>query len=202
VAGLDSPQSQVLGDTSIAVTIPIANSTPQVRHYHRRASPDLGFTYQYTNPEEKSHGPRPEDVVLWVSNDDYNKAEAACAHFSNYSKCVTRVVEKSIESTFEDGREREKRPNLLLIMIDPISRPHFQRTMPRTAKALGAMGFTHFGNYSAIGPNSGKNQAALYSGMLLADRDGIKKDTGGGKWLWDRLRDQGYITLKAEDGAS
>lgn len=197
---LDIAFAELLGETSITVTIPIANATPQVRHYHPRASPDLGFTYQYTKPEEQFRGPRPEDVVLWVSNSDFNKAEAACARFSDYSKCITRVIENNVESKAEDWRQRETFPNVLLIMIDPISRPHFQRTMPRTAKALDKLGFIHFGNYTAIGPNSGKNQAALYSGMLLADRDGIKKDTDGGKWLWDRLRDQGYVTLKAEDG--
>lgn len=197
---LDIAFGELLGETSIIVSIPMPNATSQVRHYHPRASPDLGFTYQYTKPEDQFLGPRPEEVVLWVSNDDFNKAETACARFSDYSKCITRVIEKNVESKAEDWGQRETVPNVLLIMIDPISRPHFHRTMSRTAKALHTMGFVHFGNYTAIGPNSGKNQAALYSGMLLADRDGIKKGTEEGKWLWDRLRDHGYITLKAEDG--
>ncbi len=131
-----------------------------------------------------------------------NQAEAACARFSNFSKCVTRVIEQTVPTHFDNTNEREKVPNILLIMIDPISRSHFHRSMPKTAKALNKQSFIHFGNYTAIGPNSGKNQAALYSGMLLASRDGIKKDTEGGKWLWDRLRDNGFVTLKTENGES
>lgn len=91
-------------------------------------------------------------------------------------------------------------PNIVLVLIDPISRPHFHRSMPKTSAALERLGFTHFGNYSSIGPNSGKNQAGLYSGMPLANRDGIKRDTEGQKWLWDELQGNGFVTLKAENG--
>lgn len=180
--------------------IRLDDSSHQIRHYHPHAPPHLGFTYQYTKPGEHTNGPRPEDVNLWVSNDDFNKAEAACAKFSNFSKCVTRVVEQKLLTRVDDRVDRETVPNMLLILIDPISRPHFHRSMPKTAKALENLGFIQFGNYTAIGPNSGKNQAALYSGMLLANRDGIKKDSKGGQWLWDRLRDRGFVTLKAENG--
>jgi hypothetical protein len=141
-----------------------------------------------------------DDVELWVSNNDFDKAEAACARLSNYSKCVTRVITSKHSTQIENKSEREKVPNIILILIDPISRPHFHRTMPMTARVLEDLGFVHFGNYTAIGPNSGKNQAGLYSGMPLANRDGIKKNTEGGKWLWDRLRDNGFATLKTEDG--
>jgi len=74
--------------------------------------------------------------------------------------------------------------------------------MPQTAATLEKFGFVHFGNYTAIGPNSGKNQAGLYSGMPLANRDGIKKGTSKDTWLWDELRSNGFVTLKAENGES
>lgn len=175
----------------------IEKDTYQIRNYHYRASPDLGYTYQDANPKEHF----PDEVELWVSNSDFNKAEAACARLLTYSKCVTRVITNSNPIQHENNRSaRGQVPNILLILIDPISRPHFHRSMPKTARALKDLGFVHFGNYTAIGPNSGKNQAGLYSGMPLANRDGIKKDTEGGKWLWDRLRANGFITLKTENG--
>jgi hypothetical protein len=70
--------------------------------------------------------------------------------------------------------------------------------MPQSARLLEELGFIHFPNYTAVGPNSGPNQAALYSGIPLQQRNGIGRDIKG-VWLWDRLRNLGYITLKAED---
>lgn len=182
------------------VAISVGNDTQQIRFYHPRADPDQGFTYQYTRPKEHILGPRPNEIMFWVSNSNFNKAEAACARWGNYSKCATRVVpvEGKAGAVDIETASMERTPNILLIMIDPISRSHFQRSMPKTLKALNNLGFIHFSNYTAVGPNSGKNQAALYSGLPLASRDGIKKD--GGRWLWDRLRENGFITLKTENG--
>ena len=186
----------------IQVTILDDNDTHQIRNYHHRASSDLGLDYhEYTSANESNFRERSPDVELWVSNNDWDKAEAACARFVNSSKCATRVIPRKDPTPITGNlAEREKVPNILLILIDPISRPHFHRTMPKTARVLKDLKFVHFGNYTAIGPNSGKNQAALYSGMPLADRDGIKKDSEGGKWLWDLLQDNGFVTLKTEDG--
>ena len=70
--------------------------------------------------------------------------------------------------------------------------------MPRTSQILEKLGFIHFSNYTAVGPNSGPNQKALYSGIPLQGRNGIKPDING-QWLWDRLKTSGYATLKTED---
>ena len=91
-------------------------------------------------------------------------------------------------STVDDGLP--KGMDVLVIMLDPMSRGHLERSMPQTKKVLQDLGFLSFTKYSAVGDNSGPNQAALYSGKPLSDRDGISKKRSDGKsdWLWDTLR--------------
>ena len=75
-------------------------------------------------------------------------------------------------------------------------------------------GYLEFEQYAVVGENSGPNQAALYTGVPLTpgSRDIANWSKGKGKgsidgaskstsiqWLWDRLRDKGYITMKGED---
>jgi len=97
-------------------------------------------------------------------------------------------------------------PNLLVLMIDPISRARFDQSLPKTKQILSRLQFYEFKNYTAVGDNSGPNQAALYSGHPLLHRDGVathtsKNSSDSIKWLWDELRDtSNYATLKAEDG--
>jgi hypothetical protein len=90
--------------------------------------------------------------------------------------------------------------DLMVIMLDPMSRSHLQRSMPQTIAILRELEFLQFSKYSAVGDNSGPNQAALYSGKPLSDRDGISKKGSESEWLWDTLRQAGYVTLKGEDG--
>jgi hypothetical protein len=204
---------QLLGETSIVVQVPVSNTNItssttdgiyQIRHYHRRAPRVPGFSYQYKH----SDGPKPEDIQLWFNGDDMNDVEAACVRlYQNQSRCTTRIVpqhpsqQRNIATASTMKQQQRQRPNLLLIMLDPMSRGQFERSMPQTRTALQNLGFVQFTNYTAVGSNSGPNQAALYSGLPLMDREGVKKHLqGGGVWLWDRLRDAGYVTLKAEDG--
>ena len=95
-------------------------------------------------------------------------------------------------------------PNLLMIMIDPISRPLFDQLLPRTGALLRELNFTSFSRYTVVGDNSGPNQAALYSGQALSGGRGDISSSGRGRfrWIWDRLRQSraGYATFKAEDG--
>jgi Protein of unknown function (DUF229) len=194
--------SEIIGETSVKVTIPLDGGKHQIRHYHPHANEDTGFTYQYTKPDQHFLGPLPEEVEMWYSNKELSDTEAACARLGHFSKCSTRVIDRSGSIPTPSSTQEGEQLNIFLIMLDPISRPHFHRTMPKTTKILRELGFLEFGNYTSIGPNSGMNQAALYSGILLADRNGIKKNATRGQWLWDRLRDNGFVTLKAENGTS
>jgi hypothetical protein len=144
----------------------------------------------------------PEGFHIWMNKDTTVKSETACVKHikSGLSKCTTRIIELVTTPFSNDSTDDDDRPNILLILIDPISRPHFHRTMPRTELTLEELDFLSFSKYSAVGPNSGPNQAALYSGIPLEKRNGIGRDIHGEQWLWDRLRSAGYVTLKGEDG--
>ena len=90
------------------------------------------------------------------------------------------------------------RPNLLFVMIDPISRLQFSQQLPDLDRLLASSGFSAFDGYGAVGDNSGPNQVAMFLGERLGTRSvaSLRNRT----WLWDALRQAGYATLKAEDG--
>lgn len=89
------------------------------------------------------------------------------------------------------------RPNLLLLVVDAVSRAQFKSTLPRTQQLLRAHGFTHYSHFAVVGANSGPNQAALYSGAPQTGRDPY--EDGKRAWLWDELAAAGYATFKSAD---
>ena len=112
------------------------------------------------------------------------------------------ITNSSSDAKDEDDEVEHERSNLLVLMIDPISRARFQRSLVKTNRLIQRLKFTSFSQYTAVGNNSGPNQAALYSGRPLASRASIASHNAhrGQQWLWDTLREHGYATLKAEDG--
>ena len=144
---------------------------------------------------------------LWMSAESADLSEAACVSVSSLfcvegSACTTRVLPNTAETPFRPQDSADDNPNLLLLMIDPISQPLFKQTLPKTRDLLQDMGFVSFEKYTVVGDNSGPNQAALYSGLGLVGRTDIssqQKDRF--QWIWDDLRQKkGYETFKAEDG--
>jgi len=157
-----------------------------------------------------------EDVEIWLGHDDVKKAEAACARKGDTGSvaCTTRILKQPPSQPREVLEKQDQslplsssvpsKTNLLFILIDPISRNQFLRSLPKTASLLERLGFTKFEKYTVVGDNSGPNQAALYTGLpLKGGRDGIKNSDSHGSeqkvWLWDALRSEGYATLKSED---
>lgn len=159
---------------------------------------------------------------IWMSSTSLETSEAICARFlqTNYETrvaCNTRILPphfppsptKELQNT---SKIKKKKYNFLSILIDPISRSQFQRSLPNTKALLehpSLSSFIHFPHYTTVGNNSGPNQAALYSGLPLnGGRDGIKHSDSHLKnnklrWLWDVLSENNnnhnYTTLKAED---
>jgi len=138
-----------------------------------------------------------ESQTLFSARKDFFPPEVATAKVA----CRTRILPKIKGSSFNEKmklKPDQSSPNLLLILIDPISRARFEGSLAKTHALLQRLNFTSFDAYTAVGNNSGPNQAALYSGRPLAKRDSISNHTR--EWLWDTLRQRGYATLKAEDG--
>ena len=138
--------------------------------------------------------------LLWMNGKSLSQSEAVCIkHKNGSSRCNTRISQKKFSEVNSSGNST--RPNVLLILLDPISRSHFDRSMPKTSDVLTELNFIRFKRYTAVGPNSGPNQAALYSGTKLQKRNQLHKNLHSkDTWLWDRLLAAGYVTLKGEDG--
>ena len=155
--------------------------------------------------------------TAWFSHEDPQLAEAACETLrceqsqSPQISCSTRVlVPPSMQAAAGLRREPNnttsepnnitmpERPNLLLLLIDPISRGEFRRSLPRLSRLLPALGYQTFTRYSAVGNNSGPNQAALYRGRPLRSRQDLKSQSHVAAWLWYKLGREGYATFKGE----
>jgi hypothetical protein len=104
--------------------------------------------------------------------------------------CATRIVPPQLPLGPISGSAAAKRPNLLVLLIDPVSTPQFHRLLPRTAALLSSLGYLRYNHYAVVGANSGPNQVALYAGEQLKSRDGVAGDNS--RWLWDRLRKVWY----------
>jgi hypothetical protein len=142
----------------------------------------------------------------WISNQTHpDQAECACVRVKCSRDtpasvaCITRVLPSPLAPPIKSPPGQQK-VNVLTILIDPISRAHFKRSLPRTAALLERLGMVRFNQYAAVGANSGPNQAALFSGYPMSKGRDIATHNSQHTWLWDRLTAQGYKTLKAEDG--
>ena len=165
------------------------------------------------------------EMEVWTSAKSPEASEAICVKTNKHAilpsvACTTRIIpndnmlasvgdrsaSNNAKAALKNGED--KGTNLLFVMIDPLSRLQLKRSLPNTWALLKALGFVDFVHYTSVGNNSGPNQAALYSGMKLeGGRQGIKgsdipKKRGGERrlWLWDRLKNAGYMTMKIEDG--
>ena len=177
---------------------------------NRRASSLFARNTSTAHLLERSAG----DSSLWFSHEDPQLAEAACETFrceqgqSPQVSCSTRVLVPPSMQASAAALRREpnnitnitmpKRPNLLLLLIDPISRGEFRRSLPRLSGLLPSRGYQTFTRYSAVGNNSGPNQAALYRGRPLRSRRDLKSQSHAAAWLWDKLGREGYATFKGE----
>ncbi|KAG7349323.1 DUF229 domain containing protein [Nitzschia inconspicua] len=144
-----------------------------------------------------------KEFLVWMDGNNPALSEAACVKKvqTGMSKCTTRITPSTTFASPEtEGFPNIERPNLLILLLDPISRSHFERTMPYSKEAVRQLNFTSFKKYIAVGPNSGPNQSALYAGTALRNRNGIRSMSNRTIWLWDQLKQAGYATLKGEDG--
>ena len=210
-----------------------SNSSTSVITGHRK---DDGIDSNGDTPLSSNNR---QGVELWLGHEDATQAEAACMRVRegldndggsdtlsattprrndidlNPVSCTTLTLKKKsyVPQSSSGGptstKAAEPKMNVLSILIDPISRSQFKRSLPNTMALLKNMEFVHFPKYTAVRDNSGPNQAALFTGVpLVGGREGIKAsdshekdslDTDVPQWLWDDLGAEGYVTFKAED---
>lgn len=115
------------------------------------------------------------------------------------------------------------KPNVVVMMIDAVSRAQFVRAMPKTlqffqnlnsepGQRFSVFDFQFFGTLGAYSP---PNRYAFFSGYPFVDDqaffDGspfpqeqkvLRVNERKGVWMWDVLSEQGYITYSARDMCS
>ncbi len=194
------------------IFIPCPSRHNQIQIDFDDSSPNgfrIGLDGRVTTKEEH------ENFEIWFGNTEPSLSEAACVRVrgsdsnSNKVSCTNRILPQKPPPDINDSSNpltgRKMRYNVLSIMIDPISRFQFLRSLPLTRLLLQKLEFTSFGRYTSVGDNSGPNQCALFTGCPLSGgRDGVRKSRshdGENKkvWLWDSFKENGYVTLKAED---
>jgi len=172
-------------------------------------------------PLEKSHGIAVDidggwmkdadeesgEVEVWTGDEVPDQSEAACVKANSNAilpnvACRTRIIPTNATTVARGANDQQsRRPNLLVVMIDPLSKEQLKRSLPNTGALLKLLGFVDFPHYTAVGDNSGPNQAALYSGTPLEGRQSIRHSKNSTRtWLWDRLNAAGYVTMKVENG--
>ncbi|KAJ1719098.1 hypothetical protein LPJ53_006072, partial [Coemansia erecta] len=92
---------------------------------------------------------------------------------------------------------RHKRPNVVFLMLDAVSRRHFFRRLPKSANVLrslerpGAHRLLELFRYHSVGFSTKNNTRAMYTGDILPIRRNPLP-------IWAYFRDRGYITARVE----
>jgi len=99
--------------------------------------------------------------------------------------------------------ERQEYPNVMILLLDAVSRFQFARGFPATSKFLEAWEkagkLFDFSNYGVVGANSGPNQAAFFKGEFVSFKIG-SDESSSKSWIWNKLRnDYGYVFGKIDD---
>jgi hypothetical protein len=91
-----------------------------------------------------------EDLTFWMNGNSLSQSEAVCIkHRNGMNRCNTRISAKDISKKNSSGHA--SRPNVLLILLDPMSRSHFDRSMPKSTTTLVELDFVGFERYTAVG---------------------------------------------------
>lgn len=94
--------------------------------------------------------------------------------------------------------KQAERPNVLILNFDAISRAHFLRRLPKTAKYLesvhesGSASLFQFFRYHSVGVTTVRNLKAMYAG----DWEGSGDD---GTTLWELYTENGYVTAVVDN---
>lgn len=112
---------------------------------------------------------------LWRSKENLEDAgscfEAACVRVAcssgNQTACSTRICPPKLSVPPLQPVQGTARPDILLIMIDPISRPQLLRALPKTVALMERLGYARFEKYTSVGLNSGPNQVSAGKMMRL-----------------------------------
>ena len=125
---------------------------------------------------------------------------------SSITSTTTETFEetnKEEEETYDSPSQKLIKNNILVILIQQLSREQFHIMFPNTQDLLlQSDGFTLFSNYTAVTANSKSSHDALFKGSSSSSSTTTttnRLDKREELWLWDELRGAGYATMVAEN---
>ncbi|XP_017838805.2 uncharacterized protein LOC108597026 [Drosophila busckii] len=98
----------------------------------------------------------------------------------------------------------ERRPSVILLGLDSISRVNFQRTMPKTAKFVSQPGWVEMVGYNKVADNTLPNLLAVLTGHRPHELHEHCDISSYGcldelPWIWKQYKRSGYMTATGED---
>ncbi|KAI9473189.1 hypothetical protein BX667DRAFT_508181 [Coemansia mojavensis] len=137
--------------------------------------------------------------------------QAVVVHCGSSSTLVTRVspsVAKLSKHTLpstgtlanlDSASEAHGRPNVIYLMFDAVSRRHFIRRLPQSAKVFSAIHkpgvnrITELFRYHSVGFSTENNTKAMYLGEIFpSDPSALP--------IWAYFKDKGYVTARVDTG--
>ncbi|KAJ2162131.1 hypothetical protein GGF46_000873 [Coemansia sp. RSA 552] len=94
---------------------------------------------------------------------------------------------------------KQRRPNVIYLMLDAVSRRQFYRRLPRSARALrslhnpGTSRISELFRLHSVGFSTDNNTKAMYLGDIYPPQPDTLP-------IWGHFRDQGYVTARVESG--
>ncbi|KAJ2842367.1 hypothetical protein IWW36_005934, partial [Coemansia brasiliensis] len=142
-----------------------------------------------------------------------DSTQAVVVHCGSSSTLVTRVspsiaklpiytppkadVQNNVDNT--SSPEEHERPNVIYLMLDAVSRRHFLRRLPKSAKVFsaihqpGANRITELFRYHSVGFSTENNTKAMYLGEIYPSNPKSLP-------IWGYFRDKGYVTARVDTG--
>ncbi|XP_017076017.2 LOW QUALITY PROTEIN: uncharacterized protein LOC108111158 [Drosophila eugracilis] len=93
-----------------------------------------------------------------------------------------------------DSQLVNKKPSVIILGLDSLSRMNFKRTMPGTSQFVKELGFFEMEGYNKVGTPCFPNLCAIFAGELSG-----KQCLERYPLLWKKFKEAGYITAFAED---
>jgi len=102
---------------------------------------------------------------------------------------LVQILHRSTES-----QPLIKKPSIIMLGLDSLSRMNFKRTMPKTSRLVKDLGFFEMEGYNKVGDTEFSNLCAIFAGEQ-SDKKCLKRFP----LIWKKFKESGYTTAFAED---
>nr|XP_017006266.2 uncharacterized protein LOC108063629 [Drosophila takahashii] len=104
------------------------------------------------------------------------------------------LVQIPNKTPITSSQQQNKKPSIIMLGLDSLSRMNFKRTMPKTSGFLKDLGFLEMEGYNKVGDTLFSNLCAIFAGAH-SDTKCLKRFNS----IWRMFKEAGYTTAFAED---